>query len=110
MKRSLFCLCFIIYLIASCNKSPYNIKESNATPTKVFVPVIIFGSPGNWGGGICAWGFIMIRQDSSITYHSIALPANITIPNIPTLVNIQFHDTTQISNCWHEIVVDSLKF
>ncbi|MEO6252920.1 MAG: hypothetical protein ABIO79_06430 [Ferruginibacter sp.] len=110
MKRHLLYLYFILCLFTSCAKS-YDVPVSNNTlPNKVFVPVVIFGGPGAWGGGVCSWGFIMVRQDSSVTYHSIALPANTTIPNTPTLVNIFFHDTTQISSCWQEIVVDSVKF
>ena len=78
----------------------------------VFYPVTIFGSPGPWGGSVCSWGYVMIREDSnSIVYHSIAIPPNTTIPNIPTPVKIQFHDTTGMStSCGRNIVVDSIKF
>jgi hypothetical protein len=111
MKKPLPYLFFILFLVAACGKSPDSIQKINAAiPDTVFVPVALFGGPGNWGGGVCSWGYIMVRQDSSITYHSRAVPANVTVPNIPTLVGIQFHDTVQISSCWHEIVVDSIKF
>jgi hypothetical protein len=110
MKSALIYFLLIILLFAACDKYPENNIAINVKLPREFIPVAIFGGAGNWGGGICSWGFIMVRQDSTITYHSVALPANTTIPNIPTLVNIQFHDTVQISNCWHEIVVDSVKF
>jgi hypothetical protein len=110
LKKILQHLCFILCLASSCAKTPENINATNGLSNRVFVPVSLFGSVGNWGGGVCSWGFIMIRQDSTVTYHSRALPANVTIPNTPILVSIQFHDTVQISNCWHEIVVDSIKF
>ena len=107
---SLVCLYFIVCLITSCAKSPGDTKESNVTANKAFVPVSLFGSAGNWGGSVCSWGFVMVRQDSSIAYHSIALPANTTLTTTPVLVNILFHDTVQLSSCWREIVIDSIKF
>ena len=112
MKTSLIYSLFVLFFIASCAKSSENNIAVKLESPKVFYPVTLFGSPGNWGGGICAWGYVMIREDSnSIVYHSITIPSNPPVPNIPTSVKIQFHDTTApISNCWRSIVVDSIKF
>ncbi len=111
MNKYLLCsLFFIMCLFVSCTKSSSNVIMNNTAPGKIFTQVTLFGGPGNWGGGICSWGFIMIRQDTSITYHSVTIPTNVNINNTPVLVNILFHDTVQISSCWHEIVVDSIKF
>jgi len=110
MKRHLLYLYFILCLFASCAKSKDVPGSNPVTPKKVFVPVVIFGAPGGWGGAVCSWGFIMIRQDSSVTYQSNALPPNTTIPNTPTLVNILFHDTALVNGCYYDIVIDSIKF
>lgn len=108
-------LYFLLFLIISCNKSPEEkqaIPTIPATPPKAFVPVYLFGSPGGWGGGLCSWGWIMVREDSnSIVYHATHLPAGVTLPSNPVSVKIQYHDTANImSSCWDDIVVDSLKF
>ena len=115
MKAILLKLCFLLFLVTSCNKSP---EEINATPTipattpKTFIPVYLFGAPGGWGGGLCSWGWIMVREDSnSIVYHATHLPAGVTITTNPVSVKIQYHDTANImTGCWDDIVVDSLKF
>jgi hypothetical protein len=111
-KHFLLCIFVSMYFIVSCSKSKCNvIEEINTAPNKVFVPVQLIGSSGNWGGAMCAFGYIMFRQDSSITYHSIAMPANANIITTPVIVNIQFHDTIRLfPGCWeHEIVIDSIK-
>lgn len=113
MKTSLIYVLFVLFFIASCAKSSENNIPVKLESPKVFYPVTILGGPGNWGGGVCSWGFIMIREDSnSIVYHSITIPAvNPPIPNIPTSIKIQFHDTVApVSNCWRSIVVDSIKY
>ncbi len=112
MKTSLIYVLFVLFFIASCAKSAENNIPIELESPKEFYPVTILGGPGNWGGGVCSWGFIMIREDSnSIVYHSITVPAYFTVPNIPTPVKIQFHDTSgPISSCWRSIVVDSIKY
>ncbi len=114
MKAILFNVCFLLFLIISCNKSPEEIQSTPtipATPAKPFTKVYLFGGPGAWGGSTCSFGWVMIREDSnSIVYHSNYLPAGVSITNNPVWVNIKFHDTANITTCWDEIVVDSLKF
>jgi hypothetical protein len=116
MKAILFNLCFLLFFINSCNKSPEEIKSTPAipaTPPKTFVPVYLFGAPWAWGGGICSWGWIMVREDTTgITYHATHLPGGITtLPSNPISVKIQYHDTANImGGCWDDIVVDSVKF
>jgi hypothetical protein len=115
MRTILFYLCFLLLLIISCNKAPEEIKETPTTPAapvKQFTKVYLFGASWAWGGGICSWGWIMVREDSSnIVYHATHLPASVTITTNPVWVNIQYHDTANfMSGCWDDIVVDSLKF
>jgi hypothetical protein len=76
----------------------------------VFVPVQLIGVKGGWGGALCNFDFILIRLDTSLIYHSIAVPHDAHIYT-PVNVNIQFHDTvTLFPGCWqHEIVIDSIK-
>lgn len=111
MKKHLLLYLFLgICIITSCTKTQSDVTENNVAQNNVFVPVTLFGSPGNWGGSVCSWGFVMVRKDTtSIVYHSVALPANSNITNTPVSVSILFHDTIQISSCWREIVVDSIK-
>ena len=116
MKAIILNLCFALVLIISCNKSPEEIQATSPIPTtvpKIFVPVTIFGAQWAWGGGVCSWGWIMVREDSSsIVYHATHLPGGrTTLPNNPGSVKIQYHDTANImGGCWDDIVVDSLKF
>jgi hypothetical protein len=114
MKAILFNLCFLVFFIISCNKSPEEINSPAfpPTPPKAFVPVYLFGSPGNWGGGVCSWGWVMVREDTTgITYHATQLPGGITtLPANPISAKIQFHDTTNATFCYDDIVVDSIKF
>ena len=114
MKAILFNLCLLVLLVTSCNKSPREIKGASTipvVPVKSFTKVYLLGRPGVWGGGVCSFDWVMIREDSSsIVYHSNRLPAYANITNTPVWVNITFHDTTNFTHCWDDIVVDSLKF
>ena len=115
MKTILLNLCFLLFIITSCNKSPQQVTQASTdtiVQPKPFVPVYLFGAPHAWGGAICSWGWIMVREDSnSIVYHATHLPAGVTITSNPVSVKIQYHDTANImSGCWDDIVVDSLKF
>lgn len=112
MKTFLFCLGLIVCLIGSCTKSPDNIQQTNVTPSKVFVPVTLIGGPGYWGGGVCSYGYTIIREDSSsLVYQTMVLPAYANITYTPVSVKIQYHDTIwAINTCRPKIVVDSIKF
>lgn len=114
-KATLYNLCFMLVLAISCNKSPEEIKDTLPVPVpapKAFVPVTLFGAPGNWGGGVCSWGWVMVREDSiNITYHATRLPGGRTsLPANPISVKLQFHDTVNFTYCYDEIIVDSIKF
>lgn len=114
MRASLFYLCFLIFLISACNKSPEEIQATPtppAVPVKSFTKVYLFGGPYAWGGGLCSFDWVMIREDSnSIVYHAHSLPAGVHITTNPVWVNILFHDTTNFTHCYDDIIVDSLKF
>jgi hypothetical protein len=114
MRTTLFCLCFLLLSITSCNKDPEQLQVKPVipeVPVKAFTKVYLFGGRGAWGGGLCSFDWVMIREDSnSIVYHTHSLPAGVTITTNPVWVNIKFHDTTNFTHCWDDIIVDSLKF
>lgn len=114
MKTLLLNLCFLLFLIISCNKAPEEIQANPTnplTPANAFTKVYLFGGPGNWGGSVCGFGWVMIREDSSsIVYHSMNLPVTLPLPSNPVWANIKYHDTINFTYCYDEIIVDSLKF
>jgi hypothetical protein len=112
MKTPLFFAFLLLCLTFSCTKSSENIPPKIETPGKVFVPVTLFGAPWGWGGAVCSFGYIMIREDSNtIVYQSMVLPPYAPLPTIPVSVNIQYHDTVWATpGCYRKIVVDSIRY